>query len=42
MTSTNNLYSTPKFDYKFVFFKECAVAGTSFHIKANDEIWEEL
>ena len=28
--------------YKRVFFKECAVAGVSFHLKYNDELWDEL
>lgn len=25
-----------------VLYKECAVAGVSFHLKYNDEIWDEL
>ena len=28
--------------YKKVLFKECAVAGVSFHLKYDDEIWDEL
>lgn len=32
----------PREVYKKVFFKECAVAGLSFHIKGNDEVWDEL
>ena len=28
--------------FKRVFFKECAVAGVSFHLKYNDELWDEL
>lgn len=27
---------------KKILFKECAVAGTSFHLKYNDDIWDEL
>jgi pyruvate formate lyase activating enzyme len=27
---------------KEVLFKECAIAGVSFHLKADDELWEEL
>ena len=30
------------YHYKKIFFKECAVAGISFHIEAEDEIWNEL
>lgn len=35
-------YWEPHFEYQSVFFKECAVAGTSFHIEADDDIWNEL
>lgn len=28
--------------FRRVFFKECAVAGVSFHLKYNDELWDEL
>lgn len=35
-------YWEPHFKYQSVFFKECAVAGTSFHIEADDDIWNEL
>ena len=35
-------YWEPKYEHKSVFFKECAVAGTSFHIESNDDIWHEL
>ena len=35
-------YWDPHFEYQSVFFKECAVAGTSFHIEADDDIWNEL
>ena len=30
------------YQYKKVFFKECAVAGVSFHLKYDDELWEAL
>lgn len=30
------------YQYKKVFFKECAVAGVSFHLKYDDELWETL
>ena len=42
MTSNCDLYSASKYEYKSVFFKECAVAGTSFHIEPFDDIWHEL
>ena len=32
----------PEYRFKEVFFKECAVAGLSFHLKKNDELWDEL
>lgn len=32
----------PKFEFKKVFFKECAVAGLSFHLEKDDELWDEL
>lgn len=32
----------PKFEYKKVFFKECGVAGLSFHLEKDDELWDEL
>lgn len=32
----------PSFEYKKIFFKECALAGISFHFEKDDEIWEEL
>ena len=35
-------YWEPQDEHKAVFFKECAVAGTSFHIEAEDDIWHEL
>ncbi|MCH5218391.1 MAG: HIRAN domain-containing protein [Muribaculaceae bacterium] len=35
-------YWEPHFEYQSVFFKECAVAGTCFHIEADDDIWNEL
>lgn len=28
--------------HKRIFFKECAVAGVSFHVEADDELWDEL
>lgn len=30
------------YQYKKIFFKECAVAGVSFHMEPNDELWDEL
>lgn len=30
------------YQYKKIFFKECAVAGVSFHMEPNDELWNEL
>lgn len=30
------------YQYKKVFFKECAVAGVSFHLKYDDELWDAL
>ena len=33
---------TPEYRYKKFFFKECAVAGISFHLEKNSEIWNEL
>lgn len=30
------------YQYKKVFFKECAVAGVSFHMKYDDELWNAL
>ena len=35
-------YWVPKYEYKSVVFKECAVAGVSFHLKYDDELWESL
>lgn len=35
-------YSYPKSEYQKIYFKECAVAGTSFHIDYDDDIWNEL
>lgn len=32
----------PGFEYKKVFFKECPVAGLSFHLEKDDELWDEL
>ena len=32
----------PSFKYKKVFFKKCAVAGVSFHLEKDDELWDEL
>lgn len=36
------LLEPPHLEYKKVFFKECPVAGLSFHIEKNDELWDEL
>ena len=30
------------YQFKKIFYKECAVAGVSFHIEPNDELWDEL
>ncbi|MCH5222935.1 MAG: HIRAN domain-containing protein [Muribaculaceae bacterium] len=30
------------YQYRKVFFKECAVSGVSFHIKYDDELWDAL
>ena len=30
------------FEYRKMVFKECALAGVSFHLKKDDEIWYEL
>ena len=35
-------YGVPEFEYRQVLFKECAVAGVSFHVDPDDELWEEL
>lgn len=35
-------YVTDELPHKKVLFKECAVAGVSFHLKYDDELWEEL
>lgn len=32
----------PETRFKKVFFKECAVAGMSFHVEKDDELWDEL
>lgn len=32
----------PEYRYKKVFFKECAIAGLSYHLEKDDEIWDEL
>ena len=31
-----------KEEYKRILFKECAVAGLSYHLKYDDELWNEL
>jgi len=33
---------SPEYRHKEVFFKECAVAGLSFHLEKDDELWDEL
>lgn len=38
--NSNIIESNLKF--KRVFFKECALAGVSFHIKYDNELWDEL
>lgn len=30
------------YHYRKIFFKECGVAGVSFHVEYDDEIWNEL
>ena len=32
----------PEYRYKQVFFKECPIAGLSFHLEKDDELWDEL
>ena len=32
----------PWYEYKKIVFKECALAGVSFHLKYDDELWDEL
>lgn len=32
----------PEYRYRQFFFKECAVAGLSFHLEKNDDLWFEL
>ena len=32
----------PEYRFKKIFFKECAVAGLSFHLENDDELWDEL
>jgi len=32
----------PEYEYKKVFFKECPIAGLSFHLEKDDELWDEL
>lgn len=32
----------PEYRYRRVFFKECAIAGVSFHVDSDDELWNEL
>lgn len=32
----------PHLAYKRVLFKECSVAGLSFHLEKDDELWDEL
>ena len=38
----HGLPEPPHSAYKRVFFKECAVAGLSFHLEKDDELWDEL
>lgn len=42
MNDDNKKIRRKELPHKKVLFKECAVAGTSFHIKYDDEIWDEL
>lgn len=32
----------PEEVYKKIFFKECAIAGLSFHVERDDDLWYEL
>ncbi|MDE6651665.1 MAG: HIRAN domain-containing protein [Paramuribaculum sp.] len=32
----------PEYQYSEFFFKECAVAGLSYHLENDDELWNEL
>lgn len=36
--------ASSKTEYRYIkkFFKECAIAGLSFHIERGDELWDEL
>lgn len=36
------IYEQPEYEYKRVFFKKCSVAGLSFHLEKDDELWDEL
>lgn len=40
--SEDNASWEPEYRYSKKFFKECAIAGLSFHIERGDEIWEEM
>ena len=32
----------PEYEYKKIFFKECPIAGLSFHLEKDDPLWDEL
>ena len=32
----------PEYVYKKIFFKECPIAGLSFHLEHGDDLWFEL
>ncbi len=38
----SDIYEPIEFAYKKVKFKECYVAGLSFHVEKDDEMWDEL
>lgn len=37
-----DIIEPPSYEYKKVFFKKCSVAGLSFHLEKDDELWDEL
>lgn len=37
-----DIYEPMRFEHSRVFFKECPIAGLSFHLEKGDELWDEL
>lgn len=37
-----DIYEPERYEYARVLFMECSVAGLSFHVERNDELWDEL